>query len=118
MLHVSTKVEEGAVVLELSGRFDFHMMEHFLSALEQAEITHRPQHVILDMGHVNFIDSMAIGRIVSTFQRLNQASIRFTLAGQTGVVDSTLKDIDFEGLVPTVATVQDALALPPLPHSS
>ena len=73
MLHVSTKVEQHAVVLELSGRFDFHMMERFVSALEQAEVTHHPRHVILDLSHVNFIDSMAIGRLVTTYQRLKQS---------------------------------------------
>lgn len=117
MLHVSTKVEQGAVVLELSGRFDFHVMEQFLSTLEHAEATHLPRHVILDLSQVNFIDSMAIGRIVTTYQRLNQASIRFTLAGQHGEVDTALKQINFEGMVPTVATVADALALPPWQHS-
>ena len=117
MLHVSTKVEQGAVVLELSGRFDFHVIAHFLSTLEHTETTHCPRHVILDLSQVNFIDSMAIGRIVTTCQRLQQASIRFTLAGQCGEVDTTLKEIDFEGMVPTVATVKDALALPPWKHS-
>ncbi len=116
MLHITTKVEPGAVVLTLSGRFDFHVMEQFLSTLEHAETTHLPRHVIVDLSHVNFIDSMAIGRLVTTCQRLQQASIRFTLAGQCGEVDVTLKDIDFEGIVPTVSTVEDALALPPWKH--
>lgn len=117
MLHVSTKVEQHAVVLELSGRFDFHLMEHFLSALDHAEITYLPQHVILDLSQVNFIDTMAIGRIVTTSQRLNQASIRFTLTGQHGEVDAILKEINFEAIVPTVATMADPLALPPWQHS-
>ena len=117
MLHVSTKVEHGAVVLALSGRFDFHVMEQFLSTLEQVETTHLPQHVILDLGQVHFIDSMAIGRIVTTCQRLKQASIRFSLAGQNGEVDTTLKAIKFEAIVPTMATVEDALALPPWKNS-
>jgi anti-anti-sigma factor len=117
MVHVSTKVEQGAVVLELSGRFDFHVMEHFLSAVEHTETTHRPRHVILDLSQVSFIDSMAIGQLVTTCQRLNQASIRFTLAGQHGEVDTTLKEIKFEAMVPTVATVEDALALPPWKHT-
>ncbi len=117
MLQVSTKVAMGAVVLELSGRFDFHVMEHFLSALEEAETLHCPKHVILDLSQVNFIDSMAIGRVVTTSRRLNQASIRFTVAGQQGEVDTTLKEIDFDGIVPTVATVAEALALPPWRHS-
>ncbi len=116
MLHVSTKVERGAVVLALSGRFDFHVMEQFLSRLEHAETTHLPRHVIVDLSQVNFIDSMAIGRLVTICQRLQQALIRFTLAGQCGEVDITLQDIDFEGIVPTVSTVEDALALPPWQH--
>ncbi len=117
MLHVSTKVERGAVVLGLSGRFDFHVMHQFLSTLEQAETTHLPKHVIVDLSQVNFIDSMAIGRLVTTCQRLQQASIRFTLAGQQDAVDTTLKEIKFEAIVPTEKTVEDALALPPWQHS-
>ncbi len=113
MLHVSTKVEQGAIVLELSGRFDFHVMEKFVSALEHAETTHLPQHVVLDLSQVNFMDSMAIGRIVSTYQRLQQASIRLTLAGQHGEVDTALKGINLEAIVPTVATVEDALTVLP-----
>lgn len=117
MLHVSTKIEQGAVVLSLSGRFDFHVMEKFLSTLEHAETTHLPRHVIVDLSQVNFIDSMAIGRLVTTCQRLNQASIRFTLTGQQDTVNTTLKEINFEAIVPTVKTVEDALALPPWQHS-
>ncbi len=117
MLHMSTKVEQHAVVLELSGRFDFHVMEQFLSALDKAQESHRPRHVIPDLSQVNFIDSMAIGRVVTTCQRLNQASIRFTLAGQQGEVDTTLKEINFDTMVPTVSTVKEALALPPWEHS-
>ncbi len=117
MLHVSTKVEQSAVVLELSGRFDFHVMDHFLSTLEHAEASHRPRHVILDLSQVHFIDSMAIGRLVTTCQRLNQASIRFTLAGQQGEVDTTLKEIKLGAMIPTVKTVEDPLVLPPWKHT-
>lgn len=117
MLHVSTKVEQRAVALELSGRFDFHVMEHFLSAPEQAATTHHPRHMILGLSQVNVIDSMAIGRIVTTCQRLNQALTRFTLADQRGEVDTALKDTKFEAMIPTVATMEDALALPPWKHS-
>lgn len=117
MLQVSTKVKDGIVVLGLSGRFDFHVMEHFLSALEEAETLHHPRHVILDLSQVNFIDSMAIGRMVTTCKKLNQGSIRFTVAGQQGEVDTTLKEIKLEAMVPTVQTVEDALALPPWKHT-
>jgi anti-anti-sigma regulatory factor len=63
------------------------------------------------------MDSMAIGRLVTTCQRLSQASIRFTLAGQQGEVDTTLKEIKLGAMIPTVKTVEDALALPPWKHT-
>jgi len=92
-------------------------MEHFLSTLKHAETTHCSQHMILDLNQVNFIDNMAIEQIVTTCQQLNQTSIRFTLASHCGEVDTNLKDINFEGIVPTIATVEQALALPLWQHS-
>ena len=109
MLHVSTKVEQGAVVLELSGRFDFHVMEKFVSALDQAKESHLPQYVVLDVSQVNFIDSMAIGRIVATYKRLKKSAIRLALAGQHGEVDDALKAINLDAMVPTFATVEEAI---------
>lgn len=57
MLQVSTKVEPNAVVFELTGRFDFHVMELFLSTLAHIETTHMPEHVIVDLSQVTIIDS-------------------------------------------------------------
>lgn len=71
MLHVSTKVEQGAVVLKRSGRFDCFVRQKFMAALEHAQAIYRSRHMILDLSQVNFIDSMAIGRMVATSQRLN-----------------------------------------------
>ncbi len=112
MLQISTHVEQGAVILHLSGRFDFHVMEHFLSALDNAEVTHSPQHVILDLSEVTFIDSMAIGRVVTIWHRLKEKAIRLTLAGQRGHVDTELQNINLHAMIPTVKTVEEALVLP------
>ncbi len=109
MLHISRKIKQDVVVLELSGRFDFRVVEHFLSTLEDTVMTHKPHHVILDLSRVPFIDSMAIGHMVTTWHKLKQQSIQFTLAGQTGYVDTALKDIRLEAMIPTASTVENAL---------
>jgi len=113
-MHVTTKVYPEGVVLCLEGRFDFHAMDTFLTALSQTEKLHNPHHIILDLHQLTFIDSMAIGRLVGTWHRLQREAVRFTLASQTDYVDTTLKGINLEAMIPTVATVEDALALPPL----
>ena len=117
MLHIKTEVCPEAVVLHLEGRFDFHSMDTFLTALSQAEKPPNPPHLILDLHQLTFIDSMAIGRLVGTWHRLQRDAIRFTLTGQVGYVDTALKNIKLEAMIPTVETVEDALALPSLPKN-
>ncbi len=118
MMHISTEVFDGTLVLTLQGRFDFHGMENFVAVLSQAEKTHRPQHIIMDLHQVTFIDSSAIGRLVGIHHRLQQVSVRFTLAGQTGYVDTVLKEIKLEDIISTVSSVEEGLALPPLKNST
>jgi len=113
-MHIRTEVYPEAVVLHLEGRFDFHATDKFLFALSHAENPSQPPHIILALQQLTFIDSMAIGRLVGTWQRLQRNSIRLTLAGQSGYVNTALKEINLEAMIPTVTTVNDALALPPL----
>ena len=112
MMHIQTEVYSEAIVLQLKGRFDYHTMEGFQTALSQAEKPPNPPHIILDLHHPTFIDSMAIGRLVGTWHRLKRESTRFTLAAQTGYVDRVLKEIKLAAIIPTVPTVEEALALP------
>jgi anti-anti-sigma factor len=109
-MHIETEVYPEAVVLHLVGRFDFHTMEGFMVALSQAEKAHRPRHIILDLHQLTFIDSMAIGRLVGTRYRLQRDSIQLCLAGQTGYVDTALKEIKLEAVIPTVSSVEEGLA--------
>lgn len=118
MLQVQTQMYPQAVVLHLEGRFDFHTMDTFLPALSQAEKPPHPPHIVLALHKVTFIDSMAIGRLVGTWHRLQRDGVRFTLTGQVGYVDSALKQMKLEAMIPTVDSVEDALAMPLLTTSS
>ena len=113
-MHIKTELYPDAVVLHLEGRFDFHAMDTFLAALSHAEKLPHPRHIILDLHQVTFIDSMTIGRLVGTQHRLHRDTIRFTLARQTGYVDTALKEIKLEAMISTVSSLEEGLALPPL----
>ena len=117
MLHVQTQLYPQAVVLHLEGRFDYHSMDTFLPALSRAEMPPNPPHIVLALHKVTFIDSMAIGRLVGTWHRLQRDGVRFTLTGQVGYVDTALKHMKLEAMIPTVETVEDALAMPHLATS-
>jgi len=47
--------------------------------------------------------------ITGPFPWFKQASIRFTLAGQRGDVNMTLKEIKLEAIIPTSETVENTL---------
>ncbi len=110
-MHITSKVYPGSVVLALEGRFDFHSLEAFMAALTQVETVHRPGRIIISLHQLTFIDSMAIGRLVGTRYRLQRDSIHFILAGQQGDVDTALKEIKLEALIPTVNSLEEGLAL-------
>jgi len=117
-MHIKTDVYPEGVVLHLEGCFDFHAMDTFLAALSQAATLPHSCHIILDLQQLIFIDSMAIGRLIGTRRRLQRDSIRFTLTGQIGYVDTALKEIKLETMIPTVSTVEEGLALPPINGST
>ena len=119
MFNILLKTEKKVSILQLQGRFDFNTHDTFFSAIKNAEETH-PQHIVLDLSQVRFIDSAPIGWIVAVFHRLRRQSpaVRVTLAGQQGEIDETLQCINLERLIPTVGSVEEALVLPPSYDSS
>ena len=111
-MHIVKRSEKAATVLKIEGRFEFATLEKFQSALKRVEETH-PHHIILDLREVVSIDSAALARLVSTSHRLKQSSIQFTLTGQFGFVDSVLKEKNIHEFISTLASVEEALDLPP-----
>lgn len=119
MFTMTQKTKEKVSILQLQGRFDYTKRQEFFSAIKNAEET-QPKHIILDLSQLNSIDSAPIGWMVTIFHQLRRQSqhVQFTLAGQRGGVDASLKCINLERLIPTVGSVDEALVLPPSYSSS
>lgn len=68
---------DGVVVARIGGRFDGKAVSSMKDALKQLPT----DAVALDMSAVNFIDSAALGLVVSLFRRVREAEGKFCLFG-------------------------------------
>ena len=64
-MDIQTKTRQGAMVCELSGKFDIEQTEKFENAFMDL-IQSKPGHVGLDLGNVSYIDSSAISAIIKS----------------------------------------------------
>ena len=88
MAEFSYDVEDkgGTVVVALAGELDMSAtfrLEPELERLVDEEATHT---LVLDMERVTFMDSSALGLVLTTEQRLQAEDVRFVVAEPSGAV--------------------------------
>jgi HptB-dependent secretion and biofilm anti anti-sigma factor len=86
-------------VLKLRGRFDWHRINDF--AVEAAKNVNAPgiQGITIDLGEVDYIDSSAIGALLVLRDKMRLSNQALTLAGATGSVLETLKNMSIDKLI-------------------
>ena len=98
------------VVLEMAGRItlgrDCQQIESQVEELVRAKQTK----VIFDLSRIKHMDSTGIGILVTCSGKLKDAGGELRLAGATGVVGQTLKLTRIDSIVPTFASLDEALA--------
>jgi anti-sigma B factor antagonist len=72
---------DGAVVVHLCGELDLYNADEIRDALA-AVVEGRPERVVVDFGHVEFIDSTALGVLIEARKRLeNRHALLIAAAG-------------------------------------
>ena len=100
----STLLADGgaAMVIYLSGRFDYTTYRQFTEVLGQAWQTAQAAGVtelVLDLGHVSYMDSSALGMMLEARHQVQElASGLVILQGATGVVRKVLEFANFQRL--------------------
>jgi anti-anti-sigma factor len=97
------------VVLEMTGRItmaDCPQIESDVAELVRA----KQVRVIFDLSKLKYMDSSGIGTIVMCSGKLKAEGGELRLAGATGVVDQTLKLTRMNVIVPTYASMAEALS--------
>ena len=99
------------VVAVNSPRIDAALAIEFKEAMRSATDTERPT-VILDLSHVEFIDSSGLGAIVASMKHMGQER-KLVLAGLTPTVDKVFRLTRMDsvfGVFPTLESAIDAHA--------
>ena len=85
---------DGAVVLSLAGELDLYNAEEVRSALLDA-CAGEPDLLVVDLEHVRFIDSTALGVLIGAVKRLRSRDGRLTIVN---VDDNIAKTFEITGL--------------------
>ena len=82
MADLITRSDTGTTTtVELRGDFDVGAADDLRHALVDTIMRHRPDHLVIDLRGVTFMDSTGIGTLVAAYQTACDLDVAFTVAG-------------------------------------
>ncbi|GAA2444294.1 STAS domain-containing protein [Streptomyces glaucus] len=96
-------------VIAVGGPIDYHTAPQLLGHLTTAEMQEVPL-LVLDLTHVDFCDSSALGVFVDIHRRRSDAGRRFALTGVQPEVRRILELTRLTSVLPLHETAKDALS--------
>lgn len=103
----STEMDGTQIVTVNAERIDAAMAIQFKEDM-RVETEVGPERVVLDLSHVNFVDSSGLGAIVAAMKQLGKDR-RLDLAGLTPMVDKVFRLTRMDTVFNLYDTLQDAL---------
>ncbi len=103
----------GVVILELKGRITLGRDCQELEWMVDNLVREKQNRIIFDLAGVKYMDSSGVGILVMCSGKVKDSGGELRLAAAAGVVDQTLKLTRMNLIVPTFATVDQALAEAP-----
>jgi len=111
MLMITQETQGSATVLNISGRLEFSGRKIFMDALTKAQ-EGSLTHLILNLQHVPYIDSAALGLLALTQQNLKLKNARVSIVNAQEYVRKVLDLANFSKIIHLFPTVQDAVQSP------
>lgn len=102
-MNATQEIKDKAVVVYLSGRFDFGARKTFKDAMNEAMKEDLP--IILDFKQVSFVDSSALGLLVIAHQTLKGKKIPFSLVNPQTYVQQVLDLANVAKMIPIKQTM-------------
>jgi anti-sigma B factor antagonist len=110
ILEITKKAVGNIVVLEMAGRItlgrDCQQIESDVDELLRG----KQARIVFDLSRVKYMDSSGVGIMVMCSGKVREAGGELRIAGATGVVEQTLLLTRTSVIVPTFATLAEALA--------
>jgi len=107
-LSISTEAREDASIMHVGGDLDVYTAPQLKEALDSAG--EGGKSTVLDLSDVHFIDSTALGVLVSTLQQMRSTDARFYLVLDDPYLLKIFRITGFDSLFSIYPQVEDALA--------
>ncbi|MET8141641.1 STAS domain-containing protein [Sphaerisporangium sp. NPDC005288] len=115
-LHISERLDGQCVIVQIDGELDMSAVPRLRAELDHAIEGVRPPCLVLDLTRTSFCDSLGLGLLVNTYNRVREMGGRLALAVTPGMMVSRLLTIThldhhfdtYQSTADAVATVQAA----------
>lgn len=95
-IKVSTK--NSVTTMALVGRFDFNSHREFRNACDEVMLVPGVKEIEVDFGHVDYLDSSALGMLLLLREKTQAAHLNVTLSHCNGLVQQVIEVANFEKL--------------------
>lgn len=94
---MQTQVQKsgGKATIKLAGRFDFNAHRHFRDAYEPQLTSGEVKEFEIDFGHVDYVDSSALGMLLMLKEKAHASSKTVALVNCRGTVKQVLDIANF-----------------------
>lgn len=110
ILEITKKAVGNVVVLEMAGRITLGRDCQQIEADVDDLLRGKQARIVFDLSKVKYMDSSGVGIMVMCSGKVREAGGELRIAGATGVVEQTLLLTRTSTIVPTFATLAEALA--------
>jgi anti-anti-sigma factor len=108
-IEIIVRGSRGATVVDFHGRLDLHSRWHVKAIINQCCHT-EPEHLILNLQHLTFVDSAGLGFLVLCSHKFKEGHRRITWIQPQGCVADLLESLQIHELITICQTEDDALS--------
>jgi anti-anti-sigma factor len=72
-------LDDGSIIIDLRGELDIAVNDALRHVLVDTITTRRPSHLVVNMGHVTFVDSTGVGAFLAGYNAANAAGVEYAL---------------------------------------
>lgn len=99
---------DNTVVVRATGQLTFEKSPEFHHSLVEI-CTRAPEHLVIDLTEVSYIDSSGVGTLTEIFQRLKRTSGRLSLVGLNKMVRGVFEITRLDSVFAIYDTEEEAL---------
>jgi len=104
----TVRIREGTLLISVSGELDLHSVGSLQSALDDA-IDKTGEAVVVDLGEVTLVDSIALGALARASRRLRESTGSLAVAASNPDIVRAFEITSLDRVIPLATTVTEAL---------